>query len=150
MANQNANGSSSPNARNTELPRGSPTNCGNHAWIGCCSKFASLASIHITILPSTLQNRVSDNCASSTFVRLVGMYILMPPLKNKLRASHVDCRIALVTLARDYRRICRRKKTKTRCWVVVLKKIGIRGVIQLRSFIKHGIESLIFDLCIIA
>ena len=43
--------SSSPNARNTEFPPGSPTNCGNHAWIGCCSKFASLASIHITILP---------------------------------------------------------------------------------------------------
>ena len=69
--------------------------------------------------------------ASSKFVRLLGMYILMPHLQNKLRASQVDCRIALVTLARDYRRICRRKKPKTRCWVVVLKKIGIRGVIQI-------------------
>ena len=89
---------------------------------------------------------------SSKFVRLVGIYILMPRLKNKLRASHVDCRIGLVTLARHYRRICRRKKTKPHCWVVVLKKIGIRGVIQLRSF-EHGIESdlwfLVISMCFV-
>ena len=62
----------------------------NQALIGCCSKFASLVSIHIMILP----------------------------LKNKLWSGHVywaHCRIWLATIGREHcRRLGREGKDKRR------------------------------------
>ena len=115
-------GCNSLNARNAELPRGLPTNCENHALIGCCSEFASLVSIHIRILP----------------------------LKNNSWSGHVYwafSRTGLATIAKEHcRRSCREGKgQKRRCCLWSSKRFESKEyLMQLRSF-KHGIKSLIFD-----
>ena len=91
-------GCNSLNARNAELLRGLPTNCENHALIGCCSKFASLVSI-VMILP----------------LKLVIRPCLLSPLQKRVSGS---CQGAL------QENWPRRKRTKDGCCrVVVFKKI---------------------------